>query len=144
MVAVVDAQVVEIVSGDSLLLEVERVRGVDMQTNPVPIDGPVEVAAFFDEYELDGNELTFFLNAGGISEYSWGISYVHDRSTDEPVAGFPDEGFRYGATLDEMLDCLVAEHGVGSADHPRLEALVLETTRESELEDLCVRQPGSE
>lgn len=139
VVTVVDARVVETVSEDSLVIEVESVRGADTSNDSLPVGEQVEVATFFDEYQLDGSELTFFLSTGGLSELRLGVAYVHDRAVDEPVAGFPDDGSPYGATLDEMLDCLVAEHGVGDADQPRLAALVLETTVESKLEDLCVQ-----
>ncbi len=135
---VVDGRVVEIVSEDSLLIEVDGVRGADVPSDSLPIGERIEVASFFDEYELDGNELTFFLSTGGISELRLGIAYVHDRATDEPVTGFPDEASPYGVTVDGMLDCLVTEHETGAADQPRLAALVLETTREPKLEDLCV------
>ena len=142
--AVVDGQVVEIVSEDSILIEVEGVRGVEAPSDAFPIGERVQVATFFDEYKLDGTELTFFLSTGSLSELRLAVAYVHDRATDEPVEGFPDQASPYGATVDDMLNCLVAEHETGAADQPRLTALVLETTQEPKLEDVCVRQQATQ
>lgn len=99
----------------------------------------IEVDIAFDEYELEGAELTFFLAPSGVSGRDWSINYAHYRSADTPVTGFPNRRSPYGTTVEEMLDCLVTEHGTRDETHPRLTALVLETTAEAKLEEICAR-----
>lgn len=143
VVVVVDARVVEIVDDDSLFIEVDRVRGAVAPGESLPVGERVQVATFFDDYQLDGDELTFFLSTGGLSQLRLGVAYVHDRTTDGPVAGFPDEASGYGASLDEMLECLVTQHATGATDQPLLAALVAETTVEPKLEEWCLRSRTS-
>lgn len=140
--AVVDAQVVGGDRVEYVILEIEQVRAPIPPRRLAPGDA-IEVDIAFDEYELEAAELTFFLTPSGVSGRNWSINYAHDRLTDTPVTGFPNNGSPYGTTVEEMLDCLVQEHGTRDETHPRLTALVLETTAEAKLEEICARSQDS-